>query len=204
WGYIDIRKITSQDGRDVTGLLQFIHPDDDNADDKTVARLPLDRSLAPGDSMILRIEFEDKLPEPPVARTGVKKEFLFAGQWFPKAGVYIDGAWNCHQFHALTEFFADFGVYNVQMTVPEQDIVGGTGLEYDVKNNGDGTATHFFHAEDVHDFAWTCSPEFVEFKGEQDGVAIRVLMQPDHAGQGERHVQAAKTAIGYFHKWYGT
>ena len=203
WGYIEVKKIQSASGQNFTNQMEFIHPDNDNAEDKTVFRLPLPKPLAPGESIILNIDFEDRLPQPPFARTGAKEEFVFAGQWFPKAGVYIDGKWNCHQFHATSEFFADFGVYNVHITVPENNIVGATGLEVEVKKNGDGTATHFYHAEDVHDFAWTTSPEFVEFKGKADNVDIRVLMQPDHAGQGIRHVEAAKTAIEHFHDWYG-
>lgn len=49
------------------------------------------------------------------------------------------------------------------MTVPADHILGATGIEVEVKDNGDGTRTHVYHAEDVHDFAWTSSPEFVEF-----------------------------------------
>ncbi len=203
WGFSEINKITLASGEDLTGRMEFIHPDDDNADDKTVFRLPLTQPLRPNDSIVVQIDFTAKLPQPPFARTGAKKEYFFVGQWFPKIGVYIDGKWNCHQFHANSEFFADYGVYNVRMTVPEKNILGATGLQVEVKNNGDGTATHFYHAEDVHDFAWTTSPEFVEFKDKTQDVDIRVLMQPDHAYQGPRHVEAAKAAVEYFQNWYG-
>jgi hypothetical protein len=203
WGFIEVNKIALASGEDLTGSMEFIQPDDGNPDDKTVFRLPLPRPLKPNDSIIVHIDFTGKLPQPPFARTGAKKEYFFVGQWFPKIGVYIDGKWNCHQFHANSEFFADFGVYNVRMTVPEKNIVGATGLEVEVKKNGDGTATHFYHAEDVHDFAWTTSPEFVEFKDKTQDVDIRVLMQPDRAYQGPRHVEAAKAAVEYFQNWYG-
>ncbi len=203
WGFIEVKKIVSATGEDFTSTMKFIQPDNDNKDDKTVFSIPLTTPLKPGESITLHLDFVEKLPAPPIARTGAKEEFFFVAQWFPKVGVYIDGAWNCHQFHANTEFFADFGVYNVQMTVPEKNILGATGLEYDRKNNGDGTVTHFYHAEDVHDFAWTTSPEYVEFKGKEQDVEIRVLMQPDHASQGERHLEAAKIGVRYFQNWYG-
>ncbi|MCI0695882.1 M1 family metallopeptidase [candidate division KSB1 bacterium] len=203
WGFIEANKIALASGEDLTGSMEFIQPDDGNPDDKTVFRLPLPQPLKPNDSIIVHIDFTGKLPQPPFARTGAKKEYFFVGQWFPKIGVYIDGKWNCHQFHANSEFFADYGVYNVRMTVPEKNILGATGLQVEVKNNGDGTATHFYHAEDVHDFAWTTSPEFVEFKDKTQDVDIRVLMQPDHAYQGPRHVEAAKAAVEYFQNWYG-
>ena len=151
----------------------------------------------------MTIDFKAKLPSPPFARTGAKDEYFFVGQWFPKIAVYTEDGWNNHQFHANSEFFADYGVYNVKITVPEENVVGATGLEVDLINNGDGTATHYFHAEDVHDFAWTTSPEFVEFTGKAQDVDIRVLMQPDHAYQGERHLAATIASVEYFQNWYG-
>lgn len=191
------------DAVDLTHAMEFIHPDDDNEHDKTVFRVPLPRPLPPGASVAVKMDFTAKLPTPPFARTGAKDEFFFAGQWFPKIGVYIDGAWNTHQFHANSEFFADFGVYNVWMTVPEENVLGATGVEVAVTQNDDGTATHFYHAEDVHDFAWTTSPEFVEVTGTAQDVDVRVLLQPDHAYQGQRHLDAAEVAITYFQDWYG-
>ena len=52
------------------------------------------------------------------ARTGAIGNFFFIAQWFPKLGVLQDDGWNCHQFHAGTEFFSDYGVYDVSLTVP--------------------------------------------------------------------------------------
>ncbi len=203
WGYIDVTRIALPSGEDLTSRMQFISPDDNNADDKTVFRLPLDAAIPPDGSIILNLDFKARLPQPPFARTGAKKEYFFVAQWFPKIGVYLDGKWNCHQFHAHSEFFADYGVYNVRMTVPEKNILGATGIEVEVKNNGDGTATHFYHAEDVHDFAWTTSPEFREHKDKAQDVEIRLLMQPDHDEQWRRHMEAAKTAVEYHQNWYG-
>jgi hypothetical protein len=203
WGFTQIDRIALAGGEDLTPTLTFIHPDDDNADDRTVARVVLPQPIAPGATVTVTIDFTARLPEPPVARTGCKGEFCFAGQWFPKVGVFEDGKWNCHQFHASSEFYADFGVYNVRITVPAADIVGSTGVLVERTDNGDGTATHWYHAEDVHDFAWTASPHFVEFTGHEKNVEIRVLMHREHAAQGERHLEAARLGVKYFNEWYG-
>ncbi|HEX9723658.1 MAG TPA: M1 family aminopeptidase, partial [Vicinamibacteria bacterium] len=50
---------------------------------------------------------------------------------------------------------------------------------------------------------WTASPEFLVFEGRAQDVAIRALVQPDHAEQGERHVAAARLAVEYFQDHYG-
>ncbi|MEE9554975.1 MAG: M1 family metallopeptidase [candidate division Zixibacteria bacterium] len=202
WGFIEVTKIALADGIDLTDQMEFIQPDDDYINDKTVCRLPLARAILPGDSIIVNIDFFAKLPSPPI-RTGHKEEFYFVGQWFPKIGVYTDDGWNTHQFHALTEFFADFGVYDIKITVPDDNIVGATGLEVNVIDNGDGTATHYYHAEDVHDFAWTASPEFVVFTDRSQDVDIRILMQPDRLNQVDRYMQATKASIEYLQDWIG-
>ncbi|MCI0514194.1 M1 family metallopeptidase [candidate division KSB1 bacterium] len=203
WGYIEIERLTLESGEDWTRQLEFIQPDDTNRHDQTVVRLPLPKPLWPGKSTVLKIEFRAQLPDPPIARTGAKAEYFFVAQWFPKIGVFQDGQWNCHQFHANSEFFADFGVYNVWITVPRGHVVGATGTLAELTRNTDGTATHFYHAEDVHDFAWTASPEFLEVKGQAQDVDIRVLLQPDHAAQAQRHLDAAKIGVEYFQNWYG-
>ena len=202
WGFINVDKISIAD-REMIEYLEFLHPDTDHPDDKTVCRIPLFRSLKPGQTIEVEIEFTAKLPTPPFARTGAKADYFFVGQWFPKIGVFENGAWNCHQFHATTEFFADYGVYNVHINVPQGFIVGATGLEQEVVDNENGTATHFYHAEDVHDFAWTASPDFVEVLGKEQDVDIRVLMQKDGAYQGQRHLEAEKIAVRNFQDWYG-
>ncbi len=224
WGYIDVRSLKLAYGSraatqgvlwpeaadsmmqaafDLTSEIAFIQPDDGNEQDRSVFAVPLPRPLPPGDSLVVRIDFDAKLPEPAIARTGGKKEYVFAGQWFPKIGVYTKQGWNTHQFHSESEFFADFGVYNVRITVPEDYIVGATGIEVEVTDNPNGGATHFYHAEDVHDFAWTASPEFLVFNQRADDVDIRLMLQPDHLGQAERHLGAARYAIETFQSWYG-
>jgi len=203
WGYIEIDSLTSAAGEEWLSRTDFIQPDDGNTEDKTVLRLLLPRSLPPGETITLRLAFTAKLPEPPMARTGIKKEFVMAGQWFPKIGVYENGAWNCHQFHANSEFYADFGVYNVNITVPRDYIVGATGLCHATTDNPDSTITHRFHAEDVHDFAWTASPDFIVLNGRSQDVEIRALIQKDHASMGARYLKAAEIAVAWFQDQYG-
>ena len=111
--------------------------------------------------MNVQIRWSARVPRT-FARTGAIADFYFLAQWFPKIGVLEDGGWNCHQFHAATEFFADFGVYDVRLTVPNGWIVGATGRERSRRDEGDGTTTHRYYAEDVHDFAWTTSPHYME------------------------------------------
>jgi len=191
---------------DVTKQMKFLAPDDGNADDRTVFEIALPRPLPPNQSVQFRIHFVAKFPEV-VARTGYKRDFLMAGQWFPKVGVWWNGGWNCHQFHASTEFFADFGTYDVKLTLPAKWNVGASGVQTFAKDNGNGTQTVGFHAEDVHDFAWTADPttKVVEDSVQLSSgtVKIRMLMQPGHMGTSARYMQALKGTMRKFDEWIG-
>src|SRR4030081_3620088 len=192
---------------DLMSQLQFTQPDDGNKDDKTVVDAHLPKAIAPGGYVQFKIAFHDQLPETQ-ARTGWKRDFVLGGQWFPKVGVWWNGAWNCHQFHAMTEFFADFGVYDVKLTVPQYEVIGATGVEVADVNNPDNTKTLTYHGDDIHDFAWTVSPRYKVkddgvFQGQMGPVKLQILMQPAHSSQVERHEKILKETLDHFERWYG-
>ena len=210
WGWIDIKDIRIVKGINLTNKYKFIQPDDGNADDQTVISINLPKAVLPGEIISIKIDFETKLPEI-IARTGFGQNYYLVAQWFPKIGVYEKagmryakkGAWNCHQFHRNSEFYANFGVYDVEITLPEEFVVGATGnLENETKNN-DKTKTLIFRAEDVVDFAWTASPKFVAVESNWNDVKIRLLIQPEHLKLTDRHISSAKAALSYFDEHMG-
>jgi Peptidase family M1 domain len=211
WSWIDLTslRVIPRGGTplDMIARARFIAPDDGNADDRTVLEVPLDHLVAPGETVNVQIAWSARVPRT-FARTGVIGDFYFIAQWFPKIGVLEDSGWNTHQFHSATEFFADFGSYDVRLTVPRGWIVGATGLERDRRDEADGTTTHHYAADDVHDFAWTTSPHFIEQHARFEhpglpGVDIRLLLQPEHAGQAGRHFAAARAVLKSYGDWYG-
>ncbi len=212
WGWTEVTKIELVGGEaaaaiDLTALRRYIAPDDGNADDQTVMAVPLPRAVAPGETITVYLEWTAQIPRT-IARTGAIGNFFFLAQWFPKVGVLQDEGWNCHQFHAGTEFFADYGVYDVRLTVPTGWVIGATGLERESRVNADQTTTHRFVQEDVHDFAWTTSPDYVvrSARFEQPGlppVEMRLLLQPEHLGLADRHFEATRAALRYYGQWFG-
>ena len=206
YGASEIRSLEVADQGDLTAQLQFIHPDDDNRDDRTVAQIRLPRPIPPDGEVQFKIKFHDQFPEV-LDRTGWDRDFVLGGQWFPKVGVWWHGAWNCHQFHANTEFFADFGVYDVKLTVPQNEVVAASGIRVDEVKNADGTQTVSFHGDDIHDFAWTASPRYRvyedTFQSSVGPVKLILLMQPAHWSQLARHLYVLKNAMDRYDRWYG-
>ncbi len=232
WGYIEIRKMQVAGGADLTSAVRFIHPDDDNTDDRTVAAVALPQPVLPAASITLDIDFLSKLPKV-FARTGYHNDFYMVGQWFPKIGVYEkpgerysqQGQWNCHQFHTNSEFYADYGQYDVTITVPPTFVVGATGVQQSRNGN-----TYRFTQNNVHDFAWTASPRYIRVEREFDPphevsaaelasvaklvgktedevrlqpVRMILLIQPEHREQIDRHFRSLINGMKWFGLWYG-
>jgi len=206
WARIDVTAIAVAGG-DRTGATRFIAPDDDNPNDQTVMSVPLTQPIAPGGTATIEVAWTAHVPRT-FARTGAIGNFFFIAQWFPKLGVLQEDGWNCHQFHAGTEFFSDYGVYDVSLTVPAGWPLGATGVERERRDDAGGTTTHRYYQEDVHDFAWTTSPDYLVKTARFEhprlpAVEMRLLLQPEHAAQADRHFDATRTTLKYYGEWYG-
>jgi len=134
-GWVEIKSFTGKNGIDLLPYMKFIHPDDKNLSDSTVVKVTLPVAAKPGDTVTVKINFVTKLPSQ-IRRNGYRDDFFFVAQWFPKFGVYEPagmrqrniGGWNCHQFHAHSEFYADHSVYDVKITVPKEYVIGTGGM----------------------------------------------------------------------------
>jgi Peptidase family M1 domain len=205
-GSIDIKTVSAEGYGDLSKSMRFIAPDDGNQDDHTVMEITLPKPLGPGEAIRFSLAFHDKFPLS-VARTGYKREFIMGAQWFPKVGVLWHDEWNCHQYHADTEFFSDFGTYNVNLTLPQRYIVGASGVQTGEQANSDGTRTLSFRGEDIHDFAWAASPHFQivddTFVNSLGPVKLHALILASHNDKRDRYLSMLKQSMQKFDEWYG-
>lgn len=212
WGYSRVEAIRiirdpAFEGYDLKPSLTFRHPDDANGLDRTVFSVRLPKPLPPGETIVLDIRWEGKVPKT-VARAGYVRDYYLIGQWFPKIGVYLDGRWNCHQYHEASEFFADYGTYDVRLTLPSTFVVGATGRRVELVKNADGTSSHRFVQENVHDFAWAASPRFLEFHqrfafAPDKETEVILLLEPEHLRLKERYLKAIMTGVRQASRLYG-
>jgi hypothetical protein len=209
FGWIQVRRVRrlGQDDteEDLSPSLRYVHPDG-NEDDRTVMEVSSETPVAPGETARFAIEWDARIPHGTAGRAGWVHDYHFIAQWFPKIGVFWKGEWNCHPFYAWTEFFSDYGVYDVRLTVPRGFVVGATGRREERSENADGTETLRYVQEDVHDFAWTASRRFLERSSTFDDrgyppVKIRLLLQPEHAHLAERYLEATKIALRTYGTW---
>jgi hypothetical protein len=216
-GSMRIVYMTTAEGLDLTHRIQFVQPDDGNKNDHTLMKVRLAQPVKPNDTVTLKMGFEVQLPEV-YARMGYSGDFVMAGQWFPKLAVYEPAGrrgrtaegWNAHQYHGNSEFYSDFGIYNVKIHVPQKYVVAATGFQTKpaVTDRKTGGKTYHFYADDVHDFAWAASPNFVYSEEPFStpnipGVRIKLYLDPSHLELKDRYMYAAKKSLENYSAWYG-
>jgi hypothetical protein len=210
YGWIDIISISDKNGKDLGHAMEFISPDDGNTDDKSVLKINLTEPAGPGDTVFLNISFKSKLPSN-IIRTGAKDDYFFVAQWFPKFGVYepagmrfaVKGGWNCHQFHAHSEFYSNHSVYDVTITLPKEYVVGSGGLLLKESETDGNMKTLIYRAEDLVDFAWTAWPGYAVFTDEWKHINITLLLPKFRVSQVERQFKAVKNALEYMDERIG-
>lgn len=149
-------------------------------------------------------------------------------QWFPKICVYDRKfGWDTYQ-HLNKEFYGDFGVYDVSLNFASNYIIEATGVlqnreevlpkalreKLDVKNfakkkwneapstiipyKKDERKTWNFHAENVHDFAFTADPSYRIATAYWNGVECVGLVQEPHASQWQNSAELVAKIIQTF------
>ena len=215
WGSIKVSHIL-QKGVNTAPKARFVQPDGGVATDQTVLALDLAEAVAPGATLELSMHFESQLPRV-IARTGYFKTFHMVAQWFPKIAVLeLPGErgapvvrWNAHEFHQNSEFYADFGRFDVQLTVPSAYTIAATGKQIELNESG-GKRRYRFTQTDVIDFAWAADSRFAPpllgtFRrpGKAD-VEIKVFYTPDYALSAAPALSATLKAMRYANDTLGT
>lgn len=202
YGYIDVKKLSVEggDGADLWAQRDKHSPDD--PEDETDLRVPLPAPLAAGQALVLAVEFEAQLPAI-VERTGYWGSYHFVGQWFPKlARLEPNGQFAHFAFHAQSEFYADFGDYDVILDVPAAYRVGATG-ELVKETSSAGRKQLAYHVENVHDFAWTAWDAFQSKTTRIAGTEVTVLYPPNQERNADAELESVRFALPHFNRLYG-
>jgi hypothetical protein len=209
-GWIKINSFTDRNNNDLLSLMNYISPDDGNTEDRSVIRVMLPKPVYPGDTVFVKMNFETKLPSV-IRRTGFSNDFFFVAQWFPKFGVYESagmrysqkGNWNCHQFHANSEFYSDHSVYDVKITLPARYVIGSGGMLISETVVNESKKTVTYRAEDIVDFAWTAWPGYAVMTDNWKNVNITLLIPKERVFQAKRQFIAVKHALEYLNERVG-
>ena len=156
-----------------------------------ICRINLEIPLSPGDSARITTPFHVKIPKGVTSRLGHIGESYQISQWYPKPAVYDREGWHQMSYLDQGEFFSEFGHFDVQITLPDNYIVGASGtlqneseierldklsadtswiktansVENDFPVSSEKFKTLRYTADNTHDFAWFADKRFHVQKG---------------------------------------
>ena len=198
--YIDVKNF-EVDGK--PNQLIYFQPETPNRYDSTVAKVFLDRTINPGDSVKIYFDYKMKIPRS-VKRMGYAsgRNFFFVSQWFPKVGVFENGKWTCSQYYPYLNFYSDFGKYKVNIKVPKNYVVASTGVVQQKEDNGNSVVFDIVQ-NGVHDFVWMATDNILhrnELFTRKDGsqILIQAFVQPEREKYFRRYFDAVKNCLEFF------
>jgi len=97
------------------------------APDSTVVRFELPSAAAPGDSFTVELGWEGRPSTLPRRQGRRGRQYDFA-QWYPRVVAYDKYGWQEHPLYPGGEFYGDFGDFYVALDLPEDQVVGATGV----------------------------------------------------------------------------
>jgi hypothetical protein len=192
----------------------------------TLMTVPLPTPVGPSATVEIELGWKVQLPGT-FARSGHRGDFHAVSQWFPKIGVWDcpdapattatpppaaalatpvapppppvgSCRWRAHQYHGFTEFFADWGTYEVDLEVPEGFDIAASGVRVS-ESRADNKLRARYIAEDVHDFAWFADRRFIRVNERIDddwgSVDVHLFTRPGQEIHTPRHLSAVRAAL---------
>ncbi len=204
-GYIDIINVI-HDNRSLKFEIQ-----------ETIMAIFLNEPMKSGDTLVLRFDFYLKIPKQ-FSRLGYKDKHYEVVQWYPKICVFDEDGWHRDSYHAIGEFYGEFGCFDVEISLPANYVVAATGERIDsldkefidlLSLSGERlhikseTKTVRFHAENVHDFAWVCDPDFLVKRHEVDDITLFIFCLRQNEKKWRNAGSYAIDAVKRYNQWYG-
>jgi hypothetical protein len=156
-----------------------------------VCRIWLNEDLVPGDTIQIHTPFRVKIPKGVTSRLGHIGESYQISQWYPKPAVYDQSGWHQMSNQDQGEFYSEFGSFDVSITLPDNYIVGATGIlqnhlemkmldqiasdtawittlgaeKNEFPPSSEKMKTLRYTENQIHDFAWFADKRFHVLKG---------------------------------------
>jgi hypothetical protein len=190
-GYIDILKVESDYGiaHEIEGERgEFL-------------RVDLYTPLKAGDSIVLNMEFEVKLPNS-LGRFGYGEYTYNITNWYPILAVYDrEVGWSLYPYYDIGDpFYSDVANYKVTITVPKDYEVACTGVVNGITEYDDVNSWHI-EAMVVRDFAWILSDEFMVSEERVDDTLVKSYYYSRHSGT--KALEYGRDAIEIFNEYFG-
>ena len=172
--------------------------------DQTILKVALKDPLKPGDSIELAIDFSFILPHT-YGRLGWQDHIIKLSHWYPILAVNGKDGWNENPFYPFHRpFFSDAANYDVELTVPANQVVIHSGVQDGVKEAGKGEKTLILKTyAPVREFAVAMSPHYKEVSETIDGIKLRSFYLFGDEEAGKRALESARDVMRFYTQRFG-
>ena len=178
-----------------------------DTDTSMVVKLP--QPIKQGESVTILLDFELHLPQK-MGRWGQWRGVTFLTNWLPVLAYYDEQGWMPTPFIPWHQpFFNESGIYTARVVLPSDQQVACTGYITQTTDRRDGWKELAIEAKGVRDFAFLCSPRYVEHstvieRGKGCApLTLRVLAFPEHKAYAEKMLKIAAVAMPTYERWFG-
>lgn len=171
--------------------------------DKTLLCVKLNKPLKIGEKTEIKMDFQEKLP---IARTdfGSFNGISIFENWYPILCVYDSEGWHKEPSCRMGESnFSEVSDYEVEIELPENEIVASTGEIVKEKKIGNGRKLVELEADNVRDFTWVSSSKFKMVEKKHSGVMIRSYFLNDDKVRGIDALNFATRALDFYNETFG-
>ncbi len=162
-------------------------------EDQTILKVPLPKSVGPGDSVTLSLDFTVKIPHA-YGRFGWHERIVALSRWYPILSVYNEEGWNNYPFYPFHRpFFSDAAQYKVKLSVPSEQVVIHTGDLIKVSQAGPTKILDISTSLAVREFSLAMSPDYQFVEGQYQSASVKSYYLP---GREKRAREALDNALG--------
>ncbi len=198
-----------------------------------IAKVNLNQQILPGQKIKFTTPFRVKIPNGEISRLGRINQDYMITQWYPKPAVYDREGWHPMPYLTQGEFYSEFGSFDVSITLPENYVVGATGilqndsewafikqriaeseaaiaakekLNFNSKTNK--LKTIRFLQDNVHDFAWFASKEFYvlsrDFEVNGNTITAFSMFKPENTRLWTKSLDYLENSVKFYSEMVGT
>lgn len=191
-GYIDIEKVRMDDM-----LLDFMV--ERNSE---ILKIKLPKPLKSGEKTKIYLQYNVKLPTSK-DRFGYHDRGINLGNWYPVSCIYDKNGWHLDPYYKVGDpFFSEVSNYNVDITVPKNIELAASGvvLSEDIEGKN---KTYSIKGDNIRDFAFACSEEFVISTRQVDDTLIKLYSITDNQEVMDIALDFGEDSIRVFNERFG-
>jgi aminopeptidase N len=172
-------------------------------EDETLLVVELGRVAHTGESAVIDIDYDVKLPKTR-NRLGHYNGYYNFGNWYPILCVFEpQKGWVHNQFYSVGEpFYSEPADYRIEITTPKDFVLAATSSAYNITELEQKKVWHY-GINNIRDFAWVASPNLDYLEKEVDGVKIYSYFDKDNRVMGSRALGFALSAVKVYNKEIG-